>query len=153
MDIQQSITDLQALKDKQAKELQEATSKMQADFEAYISDKSIPLKDRWCTFTHAPDELSNTIDVYPNLHYDEVSKGLDFFQDEIMLHIIDSYMYELNLKNNYPLHFEDNGEMNLQLVKIYLGENTYTDTQLKEWLIDGAEDILAKNLMSFTCDS
>lgn len=153
MNIKESLKELQSIKDKHSQELREATNQIQVNFESYISDTTIALKDRWNTFMYAPDELSNTIDVYPNLYYDEVSKGLDFFQDEMIPHIADSYMYELNLKESYPLHFDENGEISLDVVKIYLGTQTYEDNHLKQLLIDGAEDILAKNLMSFTCDS
>lgn len=153
MNIENSLAELQSLKDTQAKELQEATSKIQADFEKYISDKTVPLQDRWHTFTHAPEELSDIIDVYPNLHYEEVSQGLEFFQDELMLHMIDFHNQEFNLKNKYPLHFDENGEIDLKLVKMYLEDNCYKDEQLKQLIIDGAEDILTKNLMSFVCDS
>lgn len=48
---------LKELKDKKA-ELERELAKIQKDFEVYISDKSIPLGERWAIFSKSPDELN-----------------------------------------------------------------------------------------------
>lgn len=153
MNIQEKLKEVEDLKVKQQKELHEATQKVQRDFEAYISDKSISLKDRWDTFTNAPDELSAHIDVYPNLHYEHVGPGLDFFQDQLLLSMIDSYHYVLNFKDSYSVYFNEDGSVDLNSVRRNLDDHNYTDEQLKELIVSCAEEILEKNLLSFTCDS
>lgn len=154
MNIQQSLADLQSLKDNQNKDFQKATTNIQADFEKYIRDKSIPLYERWNIFLNAPEELSDELDIYPSMHYDDNGEGLEFFQDEILVNIMDSYHYYCDLKNDYPLNIKEDGKIDLTMVKLYLTDKAkYSDEKLTELIIDGAEDILEKNFCAFTCDT
>lgn len=52
-DILKRIQDLKQMKI----ELEKESAKLKADFKEYISDKSLPLAERWKIFAKSPDEL------------------------------------------------------------------------------------------------
>lgn len=155
MNIQDKINDMTALKQTHEKEVQESKNNIIQEFEAFIKNKSIPLHERWKAFEKAPEELSDYLDVYPNCHYDEgqVGPGLDFFQDQLLPNIIDSYQYQLNFKDSFSLFLNEDGTADIKMVRLHLEDQDFTDEQLKEMIMLCAEEVLEKNLLGFTCDT
>ncbi len=56
---------------KKFQDYRKLTDKLKEDFEAFITDKTIPLEVRWKTFEEAPEELS------PEEDYSDPYEGLD----------------------------------------------------------------------------
>jgi hypothetical protein len=153
MTVKQQVEAFNEMKAKQAQKLSEAAFKIEKDFENYIVNKNIPLAQRWKEFENSPEDLNNHIDVYPSLHYKEVGPGLDFFMDELMPNNMNYGDKTMDLKNIFSLYFRENGEVAIDMVKLHLENEIYTDEELKELIIAGVEEILALNLGSFQCDS
>jgi len=72
-DILERINDLNRKK----QELQKESDKLKREFSSYISNKDIPLHQRWKTFCKAPDELSNHERYLINAR----TKGLQYIKD------------------------------------------------------------------------
>lgn len=155
MKIQDKINEMNALKQKQEQEVEDAKQKIVQEFEQFLKNKNISLYERWKAFEQAPEELSDYLDVYPNCHYNEgeVGPGLDFFQDQLLPNIIDSYHYQVNLKDSVSLYFNEDGSVNIKMIRIHLEDKSYTDEELKDMMVMCAEEILEKNLSGFTCDT
>lgn len=67
---------IQEFKQKKA-ELEREASKIQTDFESYISDQSLPLAERWSVFSRAPEELQDHSDYFIT----PTTKGLKYVLD------------------------------------------------------------------------
>lgn len=153
MSVATQVAEIKALKEKQEAELRAKTASMQKDFENYIADKSIALMTRWNDFLEAPEELSDHLDSFPTFHYDTIGVGLDFFMDELMSSHPPYQDKTIDLKNIVSLYIKEDGTVNLEMVKLDLENDKYSDEQLKENIIALVEEILEHNLGAFEWDS
>jgi len=135
-DILERLADLK----QQEANLKKEAKKIQKEFENYISDKTIPLGQRWFLFVEAPDNLSNHERYFIKAN----SKGLQ--------HIKDNWfdapeVYGRGKRINTKTLFEDIfGDESLECDSEY-----YSDEEI-ELYKEAMEDILNQNCASFCFD-
>lgn len=135
-DILERLADL---KQKEAA-LKRESSKIQIDFENYISNKDIPLGRRWFLFVTAPDNLSNHEDYFITANSDGLRyiKANWFDAPEVY-----GRGKRINTKTLFDNIFQDES----------LSYNEYDyNHELINLCKDAMEDILNQNCASFCFD-
>lgn len=144
------------------KQLEDEIKALKPEFEAYISDKSLPLTERWHTWIDAPDSLKRTsgwisdgrleafkLIGYGDRHNDAIQYegGLiwaERYQTINMVYIIDSLIE--SLLDRYEIEPPEDHDWN--------DMDAYETLcpELHEFFIAYREEPLEKNLLSFKFD-
>ncbi len=130
--LQERIEQIQRLAElvkKQQAEVKAAADLLRVDFEAYITDRSVPLETRWTFWTNAPKELKKAEPWIQ--HFYSNGRKLNWFDDGVL-----GYCYS----KLQTVYMQEVVEMAIE------DEDEEVD------LDDFKEQVLAKNLYSFVLD-
>lgn len=152
MNIQERIEKIEDLKFEYENTISRESYLLKKDFESYITDPNIAFKDRWNTFIHSPNELSNFLNRFAYFKLNDLPEEQSWVMDKIENELFENnmdYGKNVDLKEMYGQYFTEDGEVDFDNVRWDIRFGDYSDEDLKFFVMKTAEIILKCNVYGF----